>query len=165
MAGPHVIRLRGPWEYEPLARLVPNADGTQREETHDLPPAGRSEMPADWGATLGVDFRGRVRYIRRFGCPTGLGPRERVWLVFEGADATAVARLNERPLVEICGLGSATRIDVTDLLAQRNLLVVDVELPPLDAAAERAARPGREGLPGGLIGEVRLEIESGGGAR
>jgi len=162
MPGPHVIRLRGPWEYEPLARLVPNADGTLREETHDLPAAGRAKMPADWGATLGPGFRGRVRYVRRFGCPTGLGPRERVWLIFEGADATAVARLNERPLGEIRGPRSAARIDVTELLAARNVLVVDVELPPLDAAAERAARPVREGLPGGLIGEVRLEIESGG---
>ena len=56
----HVIRLRGPWEYEPLAHTFIAADGTRHESTESLPPRGRVHLPADWGTTLGPEFRGRV---------------------------------------------------------------------------------------------------------
>ena len=64
----------------------------------------------------------------------------------------------------MAGLGPArpgrepTRFDVTGVLAERNELVIEVELPPLSYADEQRLRPERAGLPGGLIGEVRLEI-------
>jgi len=160
MGSPHVIRLRGPWDYEPLARCVLCPDGATREESTDLPASGRIQMPADWGATLGPDFRGRVRYVRRFGYPTGLEPHDRVWLVIDGADAMAAVRLNERLLGVVSGLHAPARFDVTSALKDRNRLVADVELPILSEVAEQA-RQARAGLPGGLVGEVRLEIESG----
>ena len=80
MPGPHIIRLRGPWELQALARFVPLGGGKHREETHDLPAAGKVTVPGDWGELLGADFVGRARYTRRFNCPTNLGPDERVWL-------------------------------------------------------------------------------------
>ncbi len=47
---------------------------------------------------------------------------------------------------------------MTDLLRERNELVIEVELPPLAYADEQQLRPDRAGLAGGVIGEVRLEI-------
>ena len=98
--------------------------------------------------------------MRRFGCPTGLGPRERVWLVFDGVHALGNVLLNDGPLGEIRIQRAAARLEVTGLLRARNVLAVDVELPPTTAPQERAARPDRAGLPAGLIDEVRLEIET-----
>jgi hypothetical protein len=154
----HVIRLRGPWEYCPLARSVMQADGSHRLETNGLPAAGRITMPADWGATLGADFCGRVSYLRRFGRPTGLTAADRVELVIDRVDAFGCAALNSHELGEIAADGQPWRCDVTARLRPRNELVIEVELPQLTADSPALARSGREGLPGGLIGEVRLEI-------
>ncbi len=140
----HVIRLRGPWEYRAWAS--PSAV------------AGRITLPADWGSTLGPDFRGRVAYRRRFGCPTGLEPGDRVDLVIDRVDALGSVRLNDEPLGDIPVGGQAWRCDVTRRLGRRNELTVEVELPRVRDGEPPPARPGREGLPGGLVGEVRLEI-------
>src|SRR4051794_4944409 len=99
----HVIRLRGPWEYLPLAKFVPQAEGGWTEQHADLPAAGRMHMPADWKETLGQDFRGRVRYTRHFNCPTGLEPHDRVWLVLEGVDARGEVILNSARLGPAAG--------------------------------------------------------------
>lgn len=114
-------------------------------------------MPADWGESLGPDFRGRVQYRRRFNRPTGLLPAQRVDLVLAGVDARAKVLLNDRPLLEIPPGGEPARIDVAARLQDRNLLVVEVELPRWEEGVARPA--GREHLPGGLYGEVRLEIQ------
>ena len=142
----HIIRLRGPWEYRVL--------------TSDSPLSGHLTMPADWGSTLGADFRGRVAYRRRFGRPTGLGPADRVELVIGRVDALGSVRLNGEPLGEIPAGGQPWRCDVTAALRRRNELIVEVELPHAPDHARPVSRPGREGLPGGLVGEVRLEISS-----
>ena len=154
----HVIRLRGPWEYCPLARTAMRADGSRRCETDDLPGPGRIMMPNDWRATLGGDFHGRVSYLRRFGRPTGLDAADRVELVIDRVDAFGCAALNGQGLGEIAAGGQAWRCDITPWLRPRNELVIEVELPQVTADGPVLARPGREGLPGGLIGEVRLEI-------
>lgn len=159
----HVIRLRGPWEYRPLARTVRLADGSNRAESGDLPAPGRIQLPADWGATLGSDFRGRVAYLRRFGRPTGLDAAGRVELVITRVDAMGSVRLNGQGLGDIPAGGAVWRCDVTARLRPRNELVVEVELPRLTDRSPPLARPGREGLPGGLIGRVRLEIIPGDG--
>ena len=155
LAPAHVIRLRGPWEYRPLFRLAILPGGSQRRETCDLPAAGRIAVPGDWGATLGADFRGRVAYRRPFGCPTGLAAADRVDLVIERVDAYGRALLNGQSLGEIPAGGCLWRREITAGLRPRNELVVEVELPGGDPPP---ARPGREDRPGGLVGEVRLEI-------
>jgi hypothetical protein len=158
---PHVIRLRGPWEYEPLARVWIDANGERRENRESLPPAGRVQLPADWGLTLGADFRGRVRYTRRFGLPTNLEPHDEVWLVVDGVDSFGALALNDTPLGDVAGyLGPPAEFHVTQLLGERNILTLDVELPDFAPGAAPPLRPGREHLPGGPIGEVRLEIRS-----
>jgi len=115
---PHVIRLRGPWEFQPLARLIPGPDGALVETAAALPPAGRVTPPADWGSSLSPGFRGRVRYTRRFNRPTGLEPHERVWLVIDGVDACGSYALDGHPLGSIDGYALPAANDITDLLAQ-----------------------------------------------
>jgi hypothetical protein len=115
------------------------------------------KLPNDWAGTLGAGFRGRVRYTRHFNRPTGLEPREKVWLVVEGADARGDVQLNGQALGEVRGYALPASFDFTTLIAPRNELVIDVELPPPDAS-DAAPRPGREDRPGGLIRDVRLEI-------
>ena len=157
---PHVIRLRGPWDYRPLARTRLCPDGGTIEVAGPLPPPGQIQMPADWGDSLGADFRGRVRYSRRFGRPTGVQPGQRIDLVVERLDAFGLVLLNGRSLGAVAAGQSGWRADVTHLLAPRNELGVEVELPEEPADSPPLARPGRSGCPGGLIGEVRLEIFS-----
>jgi beta-galactosidase/beta-glucuronidase len=160
MPDTHVIRLRGPWEYEPLARVSIAADGSRSESTAELPPAGRVHLPADWGTTLGMTFRGRVRYTRRFGLPTNLEPHEQVWLEIDGVDYFGTVSLNGRSLGDVVGYRSAREFDIRNVLTERNLLTLEVELPAYGPGAAAPGRPNREHLPGGPIGEVRLEIRS-----
>jgi hypothetical protein len=156
---PHFIRLRGPWQYEPLARTVLRADGASEVEAGELPPAGRVRMPCDWGESLGSEFRGLVRYTRRFHRPTGLGPGQVVWLAIEQVDTWAKAMLNGHLLGELRAETTPARFDVTRLLRDRNQLSVEVELPRQGADSAVLDRPtDRDGKPGGLVGEVRLEI-------
>ena len=149
MIYPHAMRLAGPWEYEVL-RVDSGAP---------LLPAGRVKLPADWGETLGQDFRGLVRYVRRFNRPTNLDPHERVWLVIERVDARGRALLNNEPLGEIPSCERSVEFDLTSRLQLHNALVVEVECPA-ETAAHGLPRPGREHLPGGITGDVRLEIRS-----
>jgi hypothetical protein len=132
---PHRIRLRGPWECEPLARL-PEGPGP-------LPPPRRMTLPARWAEAGLAGFGGRVRFRRRFGYPGRIDPHERVWLTFAGADDRAAAWLNGMPLGRQDRPGEPFEFEVTGLLEERNELVVEVEGPA-----------GR----GGLWGEVALEV-------
>jgi hypothetical protein len=133
---PHIIRLRGPWEYEVLS---------QTGGAPIAPAAGRVQMPCNWSATLGDDFRGRVRYRRFFNWTAQLEAAQQVTLALEGASHCAEVTLNGQPLGHI-GTGPAW-LPITSLLQPRNELVVDIEA--LDAESAR----------GGPNGEVRLEID------
>lgn len=168
---PHTIRLRGPWEYQPLTCATLLADGGVQMLDRDLPAGGTLELPADWGAILGDDFRGLVRFTRRFAQPTGLDKNSRVWLVIEEVDwlgtvalngaALGMVRFSAAPATDgVSDLACPARFDITALLQPRNELTIDVLLPAFAAGALPLSRPGREGLPGGLIGLVRLEIET-----
>ena len=130
---PHRIRLRGPWECEPLLRRGDNAE-------QPLPSPRRMTMPCHWNQGGLPGFTGRVRFRRAFGYPGRLDSYERVWLTFAAIDGEAEAVLNNHPLGRIA-TGSA--IEVTSLLGQRNELAIEV-----DGTAEQ----------GGLWGEVALEI-------
>ena len=157
-----MIRLRGPWHYAPLARTVLGPDGVSIEETGELPSPGRCHMPGDWSATLGNEFRGRVRYERRFGRPTGLTADDRVLLVVGQVDTWAHVTLNETHLGEIRDGTQDVAFDVGSCLEKRNRLQIDVELPRVTPESPPLQRYGRNGLAGGLVGEVRLEIYASG---
>ena len=130
---PHRIRLRGPWECEPLQRR-----GSDSEQI--LPPPRRMTMPCRWSEGGLAHFTGRVRFRRSFGYPGRIDAHERVWLTFEGVADEAEIRLNDSPLGQIIG---PAEFDVTRLLRPRNEMVLEVE-----GTAER----------GGLWGEVALEV-------
>jgi hypothetical protein len=140
---PHRIRLRGPWECEPLARAVRRADGLVEMVEQGLPPPCRMLMPCRWGDGGLADFAGRVRFRRRFGLPRQLDPHEVVWLTFAGVDTAAGVTLNGRFLGRQEQPALPFEFDVTGALKERNELVVDVEAPAGN---------------GGLWGEVALEI-------
>jgi beta-galactosidase/beta-glucuronidase len=142
----HIIHLRGPWQVEAIARFVPQADGTYLSVEENLPPAARATMPADWSAAFGGDFLGRVRYSRAFHRPTGLEAGEHVFLVVEPARSRGVVELNGKRVGEVRWGFEALRVDVTELMVGDEKLEIVVEHDSPAGA-------------GGLIGEVRLEIE------
>src|SRR5262245_22574758 len=132
---PHRIRLRGPWQCEPLARAADQAD-------LPLPPPCRMTLPCRWSEGGLGDFAGRVRFRRRFGYPGQIDSSERVWLTFAGAEAVADVWLNGHFLGRNTGPEKPFELEVTRLLQRRNELTVDVEGP----------------VGGGLWGEVAMEI-------
>src|SRR5262249_14470768 len=138
---PHRIRLRGPWECAPLARLTRRTDGSVTLDATPLPPPCRMTMPCRWSEGGLPGFTGRVLFRRRFGYPGQIDAHERVWLTFAGIEGTADISLNNH-LVGRCDQGTA-EYDVTALLEKRNRL--DVAIESLSPAA-------------GLWGEVAMEI-------
>jgi hypothetical protein len=129
---PHRIRLRGPWECEPLRR--------SGDSTEPLPPPCRMTLPCRWSEGGLPHFSGRVRFRRSFGYPGRIDAHERVWLTFAGLSDEAELRLNHQSLGRIA---AAAEFEVTPLLRPRNELVVELE-----GTAEQ----------GGLWGEAALEI-------
>jgi hypothetical protein len=115
-------------------------------------------MPSDWGNILGCDFFGRVSYRRTFHGPTGLESGERAMLVVEPPRARGTIALNGSRLGDVATGGPSARIDITSLLQELNQLEIVVEHLMLDAAQEGDDDVFRS-PPGGLVGEVRLEIE------
>jgi hypothetical protein len=154
----YTIRLRGPWQLEPVERYIQRRDGRWDRSADDLPAATRDKMPAEWSAVLGGDFRGRVRYRRTFQMPTGLDEGQRVWLAVEPPRSCGTVTLGGVMLGTVRAGDPPARYDITDRLRETNHLEIVVEHPPLDDAAfsndDDTTR-----LPGGLVGEVRLEIE------
>jgi beta-galactosidase/beta-glucuronidase len=155
---PHVIRLRGPWRLEPVARTRRSADGTSQTIIGPLPAAGETTVPSDWGELLGADFRGRVRYTRRFNRPSGMAQVVRIDLVIECVDAFGQVLLNGQPLGQIPLGFLEFREEIASRLELFNRLEIEVELPECVETSLPMPRGLRAGLPGGLVGEVRLEI-------
>ncbi len=101
----HTIRLRGPWQLEPVFRYVLRTDGGFERSEESLPAATKQQMPGDWSAALGGDFLGRVRYVRPFNAPPGLMPDERVWLVVEPQRSQARVMMSEETLGDVSADG------------------------------------------------------------
>jgi hypothetical protein len=153
----HKIRLRGPWQVEPLARYVDRGDGTWDIVEEQLPAASKAKMPVDWADTLGAAFHGKVRYVRPFQQPTGLEEGEEVWLVVEPPCSHGEIQLNCTRLGEVHHGRPAARFDVTALLAERNRLEITVAHPQLDSEYRPMGNYEAETC-GGLIGDIWLEI-------
>lgn len=150
----HTIRLHGPWVAQVLASFGDpiSADDQQR----------RVKIPSDWNDWLGADFCGRVEYRRNFNRPTGLDPGQPVWIVLECVDSYGEVYLNDKNLGSLSlgesNLGESSpsdflRVQVDQLLERSNVLRVEIEV---NADSDRGDRVG---LAGGLIGNVRIEIQ------
>jgi hypothetical protein len=157
----HTIRLRGPWQLEPVFRYVRREDGSFERQNGDLP-AARLQMPADWAEALGADFLGRVRYVRTFNSPPGLRSSARVWLVVEPPRSYARVTMVDETLGTVAAEGPAQRFDITHRLSSHNRLEIFVDHPE-PAVVESGVAAGVDAVlgVGGLVGEVRLEIEEG----
>jgi len=130
-SGVHRIRLRGPWQYQPLSRIQQSADGTFAEQTDSLPPGGTITPPLDLGQTpLGRTYRGRVRYRRRFGRPAPIGPLELIYLVVPPLSSPAEIHLNGNLLGQVDPHAAAGRFNITTQLEVRNELWIDIVSPP-----------------------------------
>src|SRR5947209_5220146 len=142
---PHRIRLRGPWQCEPLARAARQADGRLEMTAQGLPPPCRMIMPCRWGEAGLADFAGCARFRRRFGMPRRLDAHEAVWLTFLGVDAAAVVTLNGCLLGRHEQAQQPFEFNITGLLREGNELTVDIEAPAGN----------------GYLGEVALEVRCG----
>jgi hypothetical protein len=125
---PHRIRLRGPWEAEPLG----DAGAPARQVT----------LPCRL-AELRPEFMGAVVFRRRFGLPRRLDDWERVWLTCARVDGRSDWQLNGVGVSMRADPAVGLEADVTALLGERNVLSVEVA---------------GEGPDAGLYGEVALEV-------
>ncbi len=156
----HIIRLRGPWQLEPVYRFELQADGSYQPLANNLPAAARMTIPADWSEVFGSTFLGRVRYVRTFNSPPGLQFDERVWLVVEPQRSLARVIMLEETMGVVAPTGTPQRFDITHRLGPHNRLEIIVDHPVLDGEHSSLNDPQLH-LSGGLVGEVRLEIEAG----
>jgi hypothetical protein len=139
---PHRIRLRGPWEYEPLVRFE-QANGRLVKSVENVPAPGRMTMPCRWKDSPLKGFAGTVLLTRHFGYPGRIDSFERVWLTFAGLTQSAEVALNETHLGKCDEKNMPSEWEVTSLLRPHNLLEIR-----LVADTDE----------GGLWGEVALEI-------
>jgi hypothetical protein len=108
MNQPHLIRLRGPWQFQTLADSTPHA-------------TGRIELPGDLNQLV-ADYEGTVRFSRRFHKPTGIDSGTRVDLVILG--------LPDKTQLDINGHVEAARpdehrMDITGRLQPTNEIMLE----------------------------------------
>lgn len=92
----------------------------------------RIHLREPWPCEVG---REAVCWRRRFNQPTGLGSRERVWLVLEGLPGHGEVHLNSAFLGQVEPSAPASRFDITGYLQPHNELVLLV--------SSQASLPGR----------------------
>src|SRR6266852_322903 len=98
---PHRIRLRGPWDCEPLHGPAPR----------------RVVMPCCWSDADLADFHGLARFTRKFGYPGRVDDSEHVWLTCAGVTGCTEVRLNGQLLTsDPC---TTFAFDVTPILRER----------------------------------------------
>ena len=88
-------------------------------------------IPHTWNALDGQDggndyYRGTCIYKKRFAAPE-YTEKERVYLEFDGVNASAKVYLNGKCVMSHDGGYSTFRCDVTEVLVQENTLVVEVD--------------------------------------
>ena len=153
MSAVHRIALKGPWYYEWLGELAAGR-GTQSGNRNPdniaaavpEPDVRRVRMPSDWESLFGSQS-GRVRFSRRFHCPTGLDSETRVFVSFTGLGGRGSVLLNQQFLGGVHQCREPVCFDVTALLEPSNMLEVVLEYCP-----------DTDGSPGGIWGTVYVEI-------
>jgi hypothetical protein len=95
----------------------------------------------------------RVRWTRPFNRPTGLGPGQQVWLLFEGfADGPWGVILNGQPIATLAGNGAVEQFEIADRLALHNELALE------GAHLSRPALWSGEQPPGEVCLEIRERL-------
>ena len=90
------------------------------------------DIPHTWNAQDGQDggddyFRGTCVYHKYFAKPDFDPACQRVYVEFQGVNASAQVLLNEKPVICHDGGYSTFRADITDFLAESNTLTVRVD--------------------------------------
>ena len=94
----HSIRLRGPWQYTPLATTRWTRACQSEETGTEVPCPGTMNIPCDWSNSLGQDFQGKVLFQRHFHKPTGLKDEDNVRIRIEQVNALADVFLNHEAI-------------------------------------------------------------------
>jgi len=108
---PHRIRLRGPWQCEPLGGPAPRT----------------MTLPCRWAEGGLEGFAGTVRFVRRFGYPGRIDDFEHVWLTCAGITGRASVSLNGQLLGRPDDPSSGFEYEITPQLRERNELSIEVE--------------------------------------
>src|SRR5262245_43863513 len=122
-SSPHIIRLRGPWETE---LVTDSSDGSSEPNR-------------------------RVRFLRRFGLPTGLQPGDQVDVVIESCERVGQVWLNDNLLGELNATG-ISRFAIRERLQPRNVLQIEMDL----GSSPLITKPAFDDS----VREVRLEIRT-----
>jgi len=124
------LSLDGTWLYHPEARTTLKADGSIMDDTSDLPVSGKMLVPSNWHLHGLPNFNGRVRFERDFNVSQPLGPNDRAFLVFHGADYFTKVEINGKPSGTHEGYFQRFEFDTTGLIRSgRNHLAVTVDAP------------------------------------
>ncbi|HLW67550.1 MAG TPA: hypothetical protein VKS79_19700 [Gemmataceae bacterium] len=143
---PHRIRLRGPWEIQPLALVIHQGPGQFTWRKHDLPLARTVNSPGLWKDCGLPDFMGIVRYRRQFGLPRKLDEHETVWITCAGVADSCIVWFNGERLANFANPREPFEVEVTGKLRERNELWLDIHYDHPNG--------------GGLCGDVALEIRA-----
>lgn len=154
----HSIRLRGPWQYTPIATTRWTEDGQSEETGTTVPESGKMKIPCDWSDALGANFRGKVLFQRHFHQPTGLADGDIVCIRIEQVNALADVFLNHEAIGSASAKSGSVAFDIAGKLEPRNLLEIVVDFPALDEQSDSLTTIHQ--CSGGITGEVQLEIHT-----
>ena len=138
-----------------MRQYIPLMDSWQFEQPGR--PAVTVDLPHTWNSVDGQDggndyWRGTCVYRKTFPSPAP-APDQRVYLEFQGVNASAQAELNGRPVGVHHGGYSTFRWDITELLEAENQLTVHVDNGVNDRVYPQKAD---FTFYGGIYREVRL---------
>lgn len=121
--------LNGSWEFEPLAWIMLQSDGSEKEVDKPLPARGTMQIPANWHYSGLPDFFGRVRFTRQFN--TVLDTQKSAYLCFTGVDYACEIRLDGHYVGRHEGCFQAFEFEITPYLrdSSSHVLEVIVESP------------------------------------
>lgn len=123
------ISLAGTWNYQPIAHVLITPEGMV-ENTDNLPPSGKMDLPMNWQIRGLDNFHGRVRFERSFQFD-GLQPGEdSVWIIFRGVDYYARVWVNDILVGQHEGYFQTFSFDITAAIQRGdNRISVDVSDP------------------------------------
>jgi hypothetical protein len=107
----------------------------------------RIRLRKPWAAEA---VAGTICWRRRFGCPTGLGAADRLWIVVENLPQAGSVELNGAPIGALDDRAAGGRFEITGRLDARNELLLRLQ-PPGDAGLPSSGSP---------PGEISIEIQS-----
>lgn len=126
-APPHVIRLRGPWQYELAA--VAALPGATESKPPAIAPSGSLRLPTDLYRLQEAGWTGPVTFRRRFNRPSGIRPVDQLFLVVEDATCAGEVSLNGHRLGVLSPDCPLTAFSILAVIAPHNELTIHSVAP------------------------------------